>query len=59
MTDINFYNENPLVSIVVITYNSEKYILETLKSIYNQTYKNIELIISDHYCPLKMDKVKN
>lgn len=38
---------NPLVSVIVITYNSEKYVLETLESIYNQTYENIELIISD------------
>lgn len=38
---------NPLVSIIVITFNSEKYVLETLESIKNQVYKNIELIISD------------
>ena len=38
---------NPLVSIVVITYNSAEYVLETLESAKNQTYKNIELIISD------------
>ena len=38
---------NPLVSIVVITYNSEKYVLETLESTTAQTYQNIELIISD------------
>ena len=37
----------PLVSIVVITYNSSKYILETLESIKQQTYKNLELIITD------------
>jgi alpha-1,3-rhamnosyltransferase len=37
----------PLVSIIVLTYNSEKYILETLESIKNQTYQNLELIISD------------
>ena len=41
------YPEGPLVSIVVITYNSVKYVIETLESIKNQTYKNIELIISD------------
>lgn len=40
-------NNNPVVSIVVITYNSSKYILECLDSIYNQTYENVELIISD------------
>lgn len=37
----------PLVSIVVISYNSEKTIIETLESIYNQKYKRLELIISD------------
>jgi glycosyltransferase involved in cell wall biosynthesis len=37
----------PLVSIVVITYNSEKYIIETLESARNQSYENIELIITD------------
>ena len=38
---------NPLVSIVVITYNSEEYVIETLESAKRQTYKNIQLIISD------------
>ena len=41
--------KNTLVSIGIITYNSEKTILETLNSAYNQTYKNIELIISDDF----------
>jgi glycosyltransferase involved in cell wall biosynthesis len=39
--------ENPLVSLVVITYNSSKYVIELLESIKSQTYENIELIISD------------
>lgn len=38
-----------LVSIVVLTYNSSETIIETLDSIYNQTYPNIELIVSDDY----------
>jgi len=43
MTESN----QPLVSIIVITYNSSKYVLETLESAKSQTYQNIELIISD------------
>lgn len=39
--------ESPLVSVIVITYNSSKYVLETLESIKVQTYQNIELIITD------------
>jgi len=39
--------ELPLVSIIVITYNSSKYVLETLESAKAQTYKNLELIVSD------------
>ena len=37
----------PLVSIIVITYNSSEYVLETLESTKAQTYSNIELIVSD------------
>lgn len=37
----------PLVSIIAITYNSSRFVLETLESIKAQTYCNIELIISD------------
>ena len=38
----------PLVSVCVPTYNAEKYIEETLRSIINQTYENIEIIIGDN-----------
>ena len=34
-----------LISIIVLAYNAEKDILRCLKSIMNQTYKNIEIII--------------
>ena len=47
MTNTAAKNKNPLVSIIVITYNSAKYVLETLESAKVQTYQNIELIISD------------
>ena len=35
------------VSVVVITNNSVKCIIDTLESVKEQTYKNIELIVSD------------
>lgn len=38
---------NALVSVIIPAYNHEKYVQETIKSIINQTYKNIELIIID------------
>lgn len=37
----------PLVSIAMCTYNGERFLKEQLESILNQTYKNIELIITD------------
>lgn len=36
-----------LVSILVCSYNSQKYIIDCLNSIYHQNYTNLELIISD------------
>jgi len=36
-----------LVSVVIVTYNSGQYVIDTLESAKNQTYKNLELIISD------------
>jgi glycosyltransferase involved in cell wall biosynthesis len=39
--------ENPLVSIITPTFNSEKSITEVIKSIQNQTYTNWEMIIVD------------
>jgi len=38
---------NKLVSVVMCTYNGEKYLKEQLESILHQTYKNLEIIIVD------------
>lgn len=38
---------NPLVSIIIICYNQEHLIGDAIKSCLNQTYSNIEIIVSD------------
>lgn len=40
--------EEPLVSVVIPTYNSQKYLEKCLKSIVNQTYENVEIIVVDN-----------
>jgi alpha-1,3-rhamnosyltransferase len=37
----------PLISVITATYNSSGFISETLDSIFNQTWEDIELIITD------------
>ena len=37
----------PLISVLVVCYNNQKYIKETLRSIFDQTYPNIEIVIGD------------
>lgn len=39
--------KNPLISVVIPTYNEEKDIKECLESLNQQTYKNFEVIIAD------------
>jgi len=41
------HEKEPLVSVVVSCYNHEGYIKESLLSVLNQTYQNIELIVFD------------
>ena len=38
----------PLISVCIPTFNSEKYIIECLQSVLNQTYTEFEIIISDN-----------
>lgn len=39
--------KQPLVTIIIITFNSSKYVLDTLESAKAQTWENIELIVTD------------
>ena len=38
-------DNTPLVTAVIPVYNHEKYVVESIRSILNQTYQNIELIV--------------
>lgn len=38
---------SPLISIITVVYNGEKYLEQTIQSVLNQTYKNIEYLIID------------
>lgn len=40
--------KNPLVSVIVTTFNRKELLKETIDSILNQTYKNFELIVVDN-----------
>lgn len=40
--------ENKLVSINILTWNGENYIEDCLKSVFNQTYKNVEILVVDN-----------
>ena len=37
----------PRVSVIMSSYNKEKYIAKSIKSILNQTYRDFELLIID------------
>src|ERR1051326_6962089 len=38
---------NKLVSVIIPTYNAEKFLAETISSVLNQTYSDLEVIIVD------------
>lgn len=37
----------PMISVLVLCYNNQKFIYKTLRSVFDQTYPNIEILISD------------
>ena len=41
------FPDNPLISIVTVVFNGKKFLEETIQSVINQTYDNVEYIIID------------
>lgn len=41
------FENKPLVSVITVVFNGEKYLEETIQSVINQTYDNVEYIIID------------
>lgn len=57
-------NKQPLVSIIIPIYNYGVQFEKTLQSVFDSTYKNIEIIIvndgsTDKYVKMKLDSIKN
>lgn len=39
--------ENPLVSVIMSSYNHEEFVKDAIESVLNQTYRNIEFLVAD------------
>lgn len=47
IADKEICENGPLVSVILPTYNHEKYVARAIESVINQSYKNIEILVAD------------
>lgn len=40
--------KSPLISVLIVTWNRREDVLETIRSVYEQTYENIEIVVVDN-----------
>ena len=59
ISNVSFFNKtnNPVISVLVISYNKKDIILKSIRSIQNQSLKNIEIIIVDDNSTDKSEEV--
>ncbi len=50
-------SQEPLISVIMPTYNHERFIGKAIESALNQTYKNLDLIIIDNYSADDTEKI--
>jgi Glycosyltransferases involved in cell wall biogenesis len=48
---------NPLVSVIILCYNHGKYLDQTIRSVINQTYYNLEIVIVDNFSTDDSDEI--
>ena len=54
---MNDLRKRPLISVIVPVYKTEQYVETCIRSILNQTYSNIELILVDDGSPDKCGEI--
>ncbi|MGH7886103.1 MAG: glycosyltransferase family 2 protein [Thermodesulfobacteriota bacterium] len=50
-------NKNPLATVIIPVFNSEKYLLETLQSVFKQHYYPFEVIVVDNHSSDKTESI--
>ena len=53
----NIKNDQPLVSVIIPTYNRPEYLKQAIASAVQQTYQNIEIIVCDNCSSVNLQPI--